>query len=487
MIYRPKQDSLWDTWVFYDKETYYLYYLYMGPTERQGWHGQGVALATSKDGVHWAEIGHVLPKDETATGLGDGPIWKVEGAPAGGRFIMNYSTWFDWCIQSQSIRFAESADLVHWTKLGPSYEFSADPRWYESFPQHQEARWDGLWPIVRQAGGFYGYWTARPLGRPGFGFGESLDGVVWSALEPPIVEGAEQGEVGAVEWIEDRVYMMYHGGRTTLVADRPQGPFRPAPKNRGLLVGDAYFARFLTTPHGILVNHHSIPRDGFRASPDAEFELRANHGWAVRQGACYLAPLKRAIVDGEGTLRLGYWEGNEKLKGRSLEMSSSALRPAGEPSFCLFECFFDPDTGVILEGTLPLTSQLGNAPGPWYSRVSWPARSRLSGLYVECQEGPGCYIAVARNGVTEIGLISSDGSAQRQEWLIDRDLVLAGQARFRLLLRGSLLEFYLEDILIQVYSLPRRAAGRIGVLPGVNTASVRGWRAWEMNLTFRSA
>ena len=112
----------------------------------------------------------------------------------------------------------------------------------------------------------YGYWTATPRHETGgrFGFGQSNDGVHWQALKPPRVEGAGEGEVGAVEQIAGRYYMMFGtGGKMiTLVADGPQGPFRTAARNRVLLAGQTYFSRFFPTPGGLLANHHAIAQNG---------------------------------------------------------------------------------------------------------------------------------------------------------------------------------------------------------------------------------
>ena len=38
-------------------------------------------------------------------------------------------------------------------------------------------------------------------------------------------------------------------------------------------------------------------------------EKRVTGGWG-----CYANPMKRAVVDNEGIMRLGYWEGNEAMK-----------------------------------------------------------------------------------------------------------------------------------------------------------------------------
>ena len=50
--------------------------------------------------------------------------------------------------------------------------------------------------------------------------------------------------------------------------------------------------------------------------------------------------------------------------------------------------------------------------------------------------------------------------------------------RFRTLLKASVMEFYLDDLLIQSYSLPAEATGRIGLLnPANGIADVQVWNA----------
>ena len=50
-------------------------------------------------------------------------------------------------------------------------------------------------------------------------------------------------------------------------------------------------------------------------------------------------------------------------------------------------------------------------------------------------------------------------------------------ARFRLLLEHSLVEFYLNDVLIECYSLPAAATGRIGLIG--NAGAIQALRAWH--------
>src|SRR5690242_4959251 len=61
----------------------------------------------------------------------------------------------------------------------------------------------------------------------------------------------------------------FHPCATTYIADSPFGPFLLSEKNTRILVGNAsYFARFITTPDGVLVNHHSWETD-----PGLPFEI----------------------------------------------------------------------------------------------------------------------------------------------------------------------------------------------------------------------
>lgn len=50
---------------------------------------------------------------------------------------------------------------------------------------------------------------------------------------------------------------------------------------------------------------------------------------------------------------------------------------------------------------------------------------------------------------------------------------------FIVLLKGSLMEFYLDDLLMRSISLPQEATGRIGILPAGDPAAVTALKAWQ--------
>ena len=231
-----------------------------------------------------------------------------------------------------------------------------------------------------------------------------------------------------------------HHGMFTFVAERPSGPFLRSKKNFRLLTSrghlNTYFARFFPTPQGVLVNHHSIARGGM----------------------VHFGSLKRAAIDAEGTLRLAWWEGNETLKHESIQVNPPPRR--AESRIALLENRFDAETGLVLEAALPILAADAAKP---------------VGLYVEHGPNSGTALLVRGGGVVEIGPIDSTGTGFKPENRIDRQTPFAATARFRLLLKQSLLEFYLDDVLIQCYSLPAAASGRIGLL-GEHVTDLKAWR-----------
>jgi len=424
MFYRPRQAQtgrMWDTWLYFHDGTYYLYYL---ANCSDKW--DNISLATSADGVAWREHGVVLLRREGVEWMGTGSTWKSPHYEQDGRFYVNFS---EWRGPRQTIFFAESTDLMHWRMLGDANEFRQDERWYQA-----EGRWDCIWTIPCPGGGLYGYWTATPKRQGCFGFGRSDDGVTWEALQPPEAPGVGEGEVGAVAAIDDRYYMLFGTGgmMVTLVAERPEGPFHPSAKNYHLLSGHTYFARFFPSPEGLLVNHHSIARDG---------------------SVC-LGALKCARVDEVGTLRLTWWPGNQRIKDHLLQVPVSLSGGGGGDGIAFLDGCFNAQTGVILEGPKP------------------------RGLYIEHDPGAGTAIFIGPDGVAELGSMSQDGGDFECDKRADRQCPFAETGRIRLLLKESMLEVYLEDILLECYSLPSAATGRIGVIPGDGAVDVDDWNAW---------
>ena len=451
MTFKPAEGRMWDVCVFHHDGTYYL-----GYTANSQGVPTGFGVATSSDGVHWKDRGIV----RKATGSGF--IWKSPDFQKDGKFQYN-TVVFSYPGPGQRIGFIESSDLFHWELR--DVVFDIDPRWYKT-----DGRWDCIATTPRPAGGYYGYWTAIPKdGSLGFGFGETTDGVHWKALEPPKVDWGsyesykpECCEVGGVDVIDGKYHAMINFSRTpgsrmlSLVADRPEGPFVLAKKNPTLFDGDAHFARFFSSPDGMLVVHFSLTK-----------KERDDQPWDT---LCYMAPMKRAVVDKEGILRLAYWKGNDKLKGEAVAVKTPLLD--GPPA--LLEPRFDVERGFILEGTIRLPAK---------------ESAQLPGVYLESGEPRPTLVRMLSNGASQIGTVKPDGSDFQPRAAeavygglaeIDRQMSFGPTARFRILVRHGMLEFYLDDVLFHIRSLTQPATGKIGIVgaPG----SISDLQAWQMDL-----
>jgi len=166
------------------------------------------------------------------------------------------------------------------------------------------------------------------------------------------------------------------------------------------------------------------------------------------------------VLDEEGTLRLAWWKGNEKMKGERLEVRLPAAGVGNGARIAMLQTPLDVDNGVILEGTLALPETQDQS---------------RRGLYIECGNDSGAAILVNAAGAAELGPMRADGSGFKAEKGVDREMTFGKPARFHLLLKQSLLEFYLDDILIECFSLPQNATGRMGL---IGADAIRQLSAW---------
>lgn len=459
LFFYPKEEigEMWDTWMYYHNKTFYLYYLNRDDPKYGNLYN-GIALSVSKDGINWEEKGVVLSKSDKTTGVGTGSIWKSENLKTKGKFIMNFSESYKSDTEDQQyIFFASSDDLVNWTRL--EERFMPDSSFYK-LNEGGKSRWDCIFSIPKSGGGRYGYWTASPkFVSPGFGFGTTSNGLDWTALPPPVIDWGDRTkmpegiEVGAVEKINERYYMMVatynryddeHVGMFTLESDSPEGPFRPAKKNFRLLTNPpglsfTYFARFFSYKGKVLVDHQSY-----------DYKDKIHFGL-----------IKKAIVDKEGILRLGYWSGNEGLKDKKIKLEKIAINKSALISFL-------PETlnvneGVILEGDFP--SLKGNG---------------KSALYIQCENNKGTAIFLKANGQIEFGKQSErDGTFIINE-TIDREMKFSSTPHFKLFLKQSQIELYIDNILVQCYTLPDKSTGRIGVVS--KFAEIKNFSVWDVRI-----
>ena len=74
MIYAPKIERMWDSWIFPHQGKFYLYYISISPEQYGKGPWDGISLAISEDLIHWTEYGCVLKKRPEASWLGTGMI-----------------------------------------------------------------------------------------------------------------------------------------------------------------------------------------------------------------------------------------------------------------------------------------------------------------------------------------------------------------------------------------------------------------------------
>jgi hypothetical protein len=223
--------------------------------------------------------------------------------------------------------------------------------------------------------------------------------------------------------------------------------------------------------------------------------------------------MKKAVVDKGGHLRMGYWPGNEAMKGRKipvemgdcvrlhpttmdeahivkgngarLELKDKKVqlqRGMGGGVVALMANVFDLAKGVVLEGSMTVIDE-GWGPETHIVPVS-------SGFYVEEKPDEGLAMVMETYGITRM-----DHLARREGKLIFRCLDVTGpgcatiggihpgrKTSFRLMVRRDIVELYLDDLLVQTFFFSARATGRLGFLAMDGGCLFEDVEAWEMTL-----
>jgi hypothetical protein len=426
-----RNGQIWDTWAYFHEGRYYLYYL-AGHFNR--WDGHELAL--SDDGVHWKEQGVMIKPREGVTWMGTGHIWKSPDFGRNHTWVINYSEWFG---DKQDIMFATSTNLLDWTKVDEKHRFVQDKRWYQ-----EKGRWDCIDTVLRPDGSLYGYFTADPdpdkvKYRPcGFGFAESKDGIAWTALPP--IEGDISGEFGGIQKIGEKYYIIISEGRVA-VGDRPEGPFLGQAKNHNVFGKgcDIYFPRFFhNAPGGPLVNHF------------------------YTNGTIFAAPIKAIDIDHEGIMRLKWWKNNDNLKATPVETKLVAAGAGYTPSIRMLDQNLDLGRTSVIEGEVDLSRQRPEDGG--------------QGIFFDSGNGQGQCLLLARDKV-RFGEIKADGSSLKIQQTSTRDMEFGPTVSFRLLVRADMMEFYLNDYLMNLKRI--KCNGKIGLIDTEAESSFKNIRVWQ--------
>ncbi|MGB8260294.1 MAG: hypothetical protein WCE75_08080 [Terracidiphilus sp.] len=508
-VYQPQKGFFWDPSVIYANNRYYMFSMYGG---------ESIWLATSDDGVHWSDYGVVLKSE----GFKNNAVWKPYIARVGDRYILNHGAFSDRGTNNNLLRFYESSDLVHWKFL---YEVPIDPKFYL-----QEGRWDHMYMIPRddanRPAGYLGYVVADPIDHGGFGMMESADGVHYRPVKAPEMQASFQIptlEVGGVRKIGTKYYFLggnanHYGfsgyGVYTWVADSPTGPFHPDMEAYRLtgtsgIDGNTYI-------HVLAAFVKDSP-ENLVSDPLTFMATQGTDGHGV-----WFLPMRKAIVDAAGHLRLVYWNGNDRAKGEEVRIDPSqhtVVFPPGQTDSNLilrvaatgdslavhtdkeWRAFswldarktrkgvvvlnqrFDLDEGIVVEGRVKATK---------LTPRTRDARKTYAGFYVEGMEkGPGTAIlledgepawresAIGRLTLdTDFHFDALDVTGRNCATVTGLDD--GKEHSFRLWLRGGQVELYIDDLLMQSFFL-LRPSGRIGFIAQESQAEFSQLKVYRMN------
>jgi hypothetical protein len=259
-------------------------------------------------------------------------------------------------------------------------------------------------------------------------------------------------------------------------SDKPDGPFSPSRKAYRLLVNNAtYFTRFYRTPHELLVNHHSIAKRG-DGSP------------------IWMPPLKSTVVDEAKDMRLGYWKGNEVCKGKSVPVDfrkSARAFPKNTLEDHVVEerrlQINEPMRGAIYKMDNKIDSEIGAVIEGYITLHPSQKRWGGAGIYLELEEGPihANGIMLETRGRTEFSdMIYSweDGGHFRHREGVEAGITAGIKHHLRVLFRKTMLEVYLDDLLIQCYTLSAKPSGNWGLICESGLAVFEDFVVWEMSL-----
>jgi hypothetical protein len=482
MLYRPARGAMWDPSILWHNGRYHAFMMY----NRDGANGleaQHCLLAVSEDGVHWRDEAVVIEERERDRG---GKFFKAMVARCGDRFILNHGVARP--EGQDTLRFYESADLRNWTYLSSC---RPDPRWYGLPPEPH--RWDHMYMLPKVEGrpqaGYWGFPVAipKPFETGGVGRMQSPDGRAWEPLPPARIEWpADLPRINHLEWggceriggayplIGGAPYLGFKGyGMYAFTADAPEGPFRPDPETIRLCgnshVNVSWLAVWCRGNGELLVSNYASMEPGSFAP--------------------WLLPLRRPVVDAAGRLRLGWWPGNEALKGRRLPLPRPAVtvksgRAPDGYGMAYLDAPFNPQQGVVIEGTVRARAARASA-----APENFPA----AGFLFDEDAGQAMAVLMGIGRVegreTHVGRLQAAGGAAAfaamditgRHCATVTGLDDGHTHSFRLLSRLGLFELYVDDRLMQTFFY-KPGAGRVGFVTRQAEADFSDLRAWAMTL-----
>lgn len=504
-LYQPGVGNFWDPTVIFADNKYYMFTMYGG---------QSVWLATSTDGVHWKDHGIVLKSE----GFKNNRVFKQFVNKVGDRYIMNFGAFTDVGTNQNLLRFFESKDLVTWKFL---YEIPIDSRFYRT-----DGRWDHMFMIPKNEAnlgeGYWGYVVAVPLEQGAWGMMESPDGVRFTPIKPPQIAAdfrIPRLDVGGVKKIGGKYFLIGgtsdHYGFTgysvyTFIADSPTGPFRPDLAAYRLSGTSGIDGTPMVQILSAFVK--DSPEDLVSAPLTFRYPGTDGHG-------TWFLPMRKAVVDSQGHLRLRYWKQNDLAKGKQIAVDTSkpvVVYPPGqrasEPivrvaaasnaltvhtdknwrefpwldgskarkAVTLLSQPFDLDKGVIVEGHLTARNAANRSHA--YAGFYIEGNEANTGTAILLNIGEPQWreskIGKARIGANfDVEVLDVTGRNAATVTGLDN----GRDHTFRLWLRGGQLELYIDDMLMQSFFF-FAPTGRIGFIAQESESQFSGLEFYEMNI-----
>jgi hypothetical protein len=393
--------------------------------------------------------------------MGTGHTWEVNG-----RFLMNFSE----CVDGiQTIYFAESSDLVNWKRLDDEFACRPDPRWYqvEKVRLLPNPRWDCIWVMPKEKEkGFIGFLTATAASgvkRGVAGCVVSEDGLRFTPTEPVSpLELVETLEVDAVERIGDLYYMVYNGFYFLISRDQ-EGPYELPDEDNKLYEPSpyTYFGRFFRSGEKLLFNHHCIPRD--------------------EEESVSLGILKEVYEIEPGKIGLRYWSGNDLLRGNPIKMGT------GQCSVRSVQEFFTREQHTPFRMDYYETGELCS-PGLFIDaqvKLRSEEPEAAVGMYFGDMLTGTAFLAYT-DGRIEFGQMRTSTEKPPLEFNPDHEVpwkVREGiTINIRVLVRGSFLEVYMDDLFVQCYSMAEELKGGFGLIIEGGDAELKKVAPYQMNL-----
>lgn len=492
MIYSSGDGVFWDPSIIYHDGKYHLFAMQWGDyktrtNRKSGW--QGCLYTTSKDGVHWEDGRVILEEREEEA------FFKPFVTRCGDRFIMNHGARRyepDGQLKHQDVlRFYQSKDLVNWTYITST---RPDERWYNPAGT-SPTRWDHMYMLPKEEGnpeaGYWGYVVSISKSDNNLpGMMQSKDGVSWEVLPPAKAQwGAITPrrfyEYGGCERIGGKYYLIGGGkspvgtgyGMVTFVSEGPRGTFRP----------DETAFRLCGTTRKLQEIGFQSWLAAWARGQDGE-KLISNYISIEEEGTSqktWLLPLRKAVVDPQGHLRLGWWQGNEALKGEQVKLQNStiAVGQAGngedyQKVYLAWDC--DHPQGLILEGTIradQMASDGKPAAGFFFTETADKATAVLLGVGAPEDRESHIGILETKDGVESFESLDVTGKGCATVTGIEG----GKDYQFRLLIRSGIFELYINDLLMQTFKYSTDTH-KVGFVTSDARAQFKDLKAWKMSL-----